>query len=232
MIAVRSGSSVTIYVNGSQDPWTGTDSSGALSFGTCALLIGTDADTGCNGALGNYTNGTIDDIRVYNRALTASEIQSLANPATPTPTPTPGPIACSQYTTSSTIPTGYASPYDVVSSPSTNLIQATCSSTGSGQVTLDLGKNDPLQYIYNTGYLFKTGGTQWTPISYTSAEALIANAWYPKSANTTITMTSTELANPSYSLAYICSWTGSQWKCGCRDQACTESYWQIQSFKR
>jgi hypothetical protein len=27
------------------------------------------------------------------------------------------------------------------------------------------GKGDPLQYIYNTGYLFKTGGTQWTPVS-------------------------------------------------------------------
>src|SRR6266850_4339400 len=26
--------------------------------------------------------------------------------------------------------------------------------------------------------------------------------------------------------------TGSPWKCGCRDQAGTQSYWQIQSFKR
>lgn len=48
----------------------------------------------------------------------------------------------------------------------------------------------------------------------------------------TIAMTSTELANRSYALAYLCTWTGSQWKCGCRDSACTQSYWQIQSFKR
>jgi hypothetical protein len=64
---------------------------------------------------------------------------------------------------------------------------------GSGQVTIDLGKGDPLQYIYNTGYLFKTGGTAWNPISYTSAESLIANAWYPKTANATIAKTSAEL---------------------------------------
>ncbi len=41
-----------------------------------------------------------------------------------------------------------------------------------------------------------------------------------------------ELSQPSYVLGYHCSWTGSGWKCGCRDQACTQSYWQIQSFKR
>jgi hypothetical protein len=47
---------------------------------------------------------------------------------------------------------------------------------------------------------------------------------YPKTANTTIAMTSTELANPSYNLAYICSWVGNAWKCGCRDSACAQRY--------
>jgi hypothetical protein len=86
--------------------------------------------------------------------------------------------------------------------------------------------------VYNQGYLFKTGGTAWNPIPYTSTESLIAGAWYPKTATATISLTSTELTNPSYSLAYLCSWVGSAWKCGCRDSACTQSYWQIQSFKR
>jgi hypothetical protein len=97
---------------------------------------------------------------------------------------------------------------------------------------LDRGKNDPMQYIYTTGYLFKTGGTNWTPHTYTSAESLIANAWYPKSATTNINLTSTELAHPSDVLSYMCTWMGSPWTCGCRDQACTQSYWQMQSFKR
>jgi hypothetical protein len=117
----------------------------------------------------------------------------------------------------------------VLTSPSTLLISATCDTASA---RLDLGKGDPLQYIYNQGYLFKTGGTNWIPVPYTSTESLIANAWYPKTANTNISLTSTELANPSYVLAYLCTWTGSAWKCGCRDAACTQSYWQIQSFKR
>jgi hypothetical protein len=149
--------------------------------------------------------------------------------STPSPTPTPGPIACSQYTPSSAIPTGYASPYDVASSPSTNLMNVTCDVSSA---RIDLGKGDPLQYIYNQGYLFKTGGSAWTLVPYTSTESLIAGAWYPKTATTNLSPTSTELANPSYNLAYTCTWTGSQWKCGCRDSACTQSYWQIQSFKR
>jgi hypothetical protein len=117
----------------------------------------------------------------------------------------------------------------VVSSPNTNLIQATCDVSSA---RIDLGKGDPLQYIYNTGYLSKTGGTNWSPVPYTSTEQLIANAWYPKTANTTISLTSTELSQPSYALAYLGTWIGSGGKCGCRDSACTQSYWQIQSFKR
>ena len=93
-------------------------------------------------------------------------------------------------------------------------MRASCSASAA---TIDLGKGDPLQYIYNTGYLFKTGQTAWTPVSYTSTETLIANAWYPKTANATISLTSTELSNPSYELGYLCTWTGSAWKCGCRD---------------
>lgn len=157
------------------------------------------------------------------------DINDIQITSSPSPNPSPTLVACHQYTPSTTIPTGFASPYDVVSSPSTNLIQTTYTTSS---VQINLGKGDSLQYIYNTGDLFKTGGTNWTPVSYTSPESLIANAWYPKSANATIQMTATELANPSYVLGYLCTWTGSSWKCGCRDNACTQSYWQIQTFKR
>ena len=89
----------------------------------------------------------------------------------------------------------------------------------------------PLQYIYNTGYYSRQGMSTWTQMPYTSAESLIAGAWYPKTA--TATLTGLDLTNTThYALGYLCTWTGSQWKCGCRDSACTQSYWQIQSFRR
>jgi hypothetical protein len=43
-------------------------------------------------------------------------------------------------------------------------------------------------------------------------------------------MTSTELQNDGYVLCSICSWTGSNWKGGGRDSACTQSDWPIQQF--
>jgi hypothetical protein len=68
-------------------------------------------------------------------------------------------------------------------------------------------------------------------MTLTSTESLISNAWYPKTAQTTLT--GLDLTNTMhYALGYICTWNGSQWKCGCRDAACTQSYWQIQSFRR
>jgi hypothetical protein len=45
-------------------------------------------------------------------------------------------------------------------------------------------------------------------------EQIVANAWYPKTATATISLTSTELQNPSYALAYLYTWTGTNWKCG------------------
>ena len=66
--------------------------------------------------------------------------------------------------------TGFASPYDVVSSPTTTLMNVTCLNLTDARI--DLGKGDPLPYIYNTGYLFKTGGTAWTP-SHIPAQNLL-----------------------------------------------------------
>jgi hypothetical protein len=49
----------------------------------------------------------------------------------------------------------------------------------------------------------------------------------------------TDSIKASYDVAYTCRWTPSpgsgqagSWKCECRDAACMQSYWQIQSFKR
>jgi len=291
------------YVDGAAKTlsYTGTIPA-ATANNTASFLIGTDTD------------GTIDEVQVFNRALSAAEAQALYSPpstkfaindmvqtnanlnvrATPsssgtllgaqptgaygtvvggptfadtywwwninydsgadgwsvedylvkgTPTPTPpaspspspslsptpsAPISCHQYTPASTLPTGYGAPYDVLSA-NEMLMRATCSSSS---VTIDLGRGDANQYIYNTGYSYHQGQSGWTPVSYTSTESLIAGAWYPKTANVAMSMTVTEQTQDNYILGYLCTWNGTQWKCGCRDAACTQSYWQIQSFKR
>jgi hypothetical protein len=70
----RSGSSLRIYVNGVQDI-VGSTSAASYNFGSCSLLIGVDSDSGCTGALNGYFKGSLDEVRIFNRALSGSEIQ-------------------------------------------------------------------------------------------------------------------------------------------------------------
>lgn len=48
-------------------------------------MIGADADSGCTGTLNGYLGGTVDEVRIYNRALSSVEIQGPMNSALGTP---------------------------------------------------------------------------------------------------------------------------------------------------
>jgi Concanavalin A-like lectin/glucanases superfamily len=69
--SVRSGTTHTIYGDGGAVSASNTVSSSAID--TSALVIGAANDGG------GYLLGTIDDVRVYNRALSAAEVWSLYN---------------------------------------------------------------------------------------------------------------------------------------------------------
>jgi hypothetical protein len=75
LAATHNGSTLRLYVNGTQ---VGTRSvSGALLTSSGALRIGG------NSIWGEFFQGRIDEIRVYNRALTANEIQADMNAPVP-----------------------------------------------------------------------------------------------------------------------------------------------------
>lgn len=72
----RSGSTVTSYTNGISDG-SGTDGT-VLNFSTCDLLIGADNNTsGCTDSLANHFNGQLDDVRIYNYALTPQQVKTV-----------------------------------------------------------------------------------------------------------------------------------------------------------
>ncbi len=74
----RQGGQVTVIVNGTQQSNTYTDGD-ALAF-NCPLYIGADIDgPGCTGGLNSSFSGRIDDVRVYSRALSATEITTDMN---------------------------------------------------------------------------------------------------------------------------------------------------------
>ena len=60
-----------------------------FNFGSCPALVGVDADSGCTGKLNGFFDGVIDELRVYDCALSGDGIRSImatavdpsANPA-------------------------------------------------------------------------------------------------------------------------------------------------------
>jgi len=68
-IAAVLGDYEEIYINGSLDK---QESRGPLDFSTQPLIIGANEN-----ASGNFFNGIIDEVRIYNRALSENEIKML-----------------------------------------------------------------------------------------------------------------------------------------------------------
>ena len=125
---------------------------------------------------------------------------------------------CHTFTSGSTIQQGFGVPWDVFN-PSQLLLKAFC--TGSS-VTADVG---PAAYVYNQGYAY--ANNQWYQTTYTcTGGQIVQNSWCPNSAQGVLQNNST------WYVAYTCTWTGSAWKCGCRDQACSQNLWQLQQIQR
>src|SRR3989344_3567658 len=85
---------------------------GAIPPETSATCIGGGANNSRN-CDSEYSNAVIDDVRIYNRALSASEILDIYNSAgsvtstsSPTPTPTPNPTPTPTQTTTTTTGSG------------------------------------------------------------------------------------------------------------------------------
>jgi type II secretory pathway pseudopilin PulG len=76
--AVRTGNTVELFVDGnSQGKGSGAQAGGAIT--TNVRAIGCEVYWDCGGDESCSLAGTIDDVRIYNRALTAAEIAQLAN---------------------------------------------------------------------------------------------------------------------------------------------------------
>jgi hypothetical protein len=105
-------------------------------------------------------------------------------------------------------------------------LKATCSGSSA---SMSVGNGNSYQYIYNQGYFWN--GSNWENVTF-SCSNLLSSSWCVGNASYTRTMSPSELANTNYYVAYVCSWTGSEWKCGCRDSTRTTNYWNLQAFKK
>ncbi len=121
------GTNIKLFVN-NVERFSGTSAGRALS-GT--MYIGT-RHTGDEGI-----NGRVDDVRVYDRALTLSEVQNISEggsgPGLPTSTPTPSPTPTP---TSTPTPTATLTPTRTPTpSPTTSTSSSSTSSSSTGSIS-------------------------------------------------------------------------------------------------
>jgi hypothetical protein len=137
-------------------------------------------------------------------------------------------LACPNVLISgSSVPSGYGAPYNVLSPERELIVEATCNAT---VVTLDAGSGRPTQYVYRYGHEWT--GSAWRQFELSGPAAPNTNDWFIGEASAELTRTPAELMRDNFVVAYVCTWTGIEWKCGCRDSACTQSFWQLQNFRR
>jgi hypothetical protein len=136
---------------------------------------------------------------------------------------------CTSSTPLSQIPQGFGVPWDVFA-PSTLVMAATCSGS-IAQITLNDPPNPqyPYRYVYEHIHYAPDGSSGWTEATLTGPNK-ITNAWFPNKAQTLITLP--DPTATTYVIGYLCTYTGQAWKCGCRDSACTQSFWQIQKIQQ
>ena len=78
---IRGATDMSIYLNGVDDNGSYGGSGGALAYGSGPSVIGKHDNSNVGPPL--YFTGTLDDVRVYNRALSLAEVQQLAGCTSP-----------------------------------------------------------------------------------------------------------------------------------------------------
>jgi hypothetical protein len=76
VVVTRTGSTINYYINGVQDSAVNTNGS-AINISTCVFMIGADTADGCNTPDGLDYGGRIDEIKIFNYGLTATQVKSL-----------------------------------------------------------------------------------------------------------------------------------------------------------
>lgn len=130
---------------------------------------------------------------------------------------------CNEYVSSAaSIPSGYGVPWNTLSSAKELLLSADCSSSAGSPVTYTVGTGNSLHYIYKLGYYYLG---EWISFGLDGTFVQNSTDWIEGKG----TYTNGAPALPDHFwVGYVCQWTGSAWKCGCRDSACTTNYWQVQ----
>jgi concanavalin A-like lectin/glucanase superfamily protein/uncharacterized protein DUF2341 len=203
LAATYDGKTVKVYVNGEIDD---TEvSSGSMSDGSNDVQIGSFTGTG------NFFNGTIDEVRIYNRALSPQEIKDLYNWA-------PGPIIHYQLNEGSG-----TNPSDSSGNSNTGTLagSSTWTSGKFGKGIWQDGNQDYLQFTQpnlNGAYTLEYWIDPDTTFAYAWNSHLIQYSWHARGVRASqFTCTRVDLEHHYSSEEYNAEWNP-------HDSICTDGW--------
>ena len=170
VVLTKSGSTYSLFVNGKMTSFTSTTPSAPYTFNTSTIGLYNRLSPA------NYFNGTIDSTRIYNRALTTTEILSNYNSSRielqtrvgASTDPNDGTWEAWRPTTSETVIDNMDNPLDWATPSATiwsaGALVATSSSTfplaeGTKSMKVQTGQNTSMTSVVGMWHLDETGGT-------------------------------------------------------------------------
>ncbi len=135
--------------------------------------------------------------------------------------------SCQTFWADSELVSGFGSSFSFFSAGNPPLFTVMCG-TGAQATEAQVQVStqvSPAIWTYNRGFVWNSGKWEQKTVSCANTK----NGWCVGEARMNIDNLS---ASSEYFVAmYTCQKIGRQWKCGCRDKICANSYWQLQSFK-
>lgn len=127
-------------------------------------------------------------------------------------------------------PEGYGAPVDFFSQARDVAIKVLCDEdTPDTSVEVGTGKRN--QYIFNQGWRWDPEDEEWKRIRFTPLGDSQVGEWIVGKGFADIELDPEDADEDGFLVAYMCTWTGSDWKCGCEDEECDEPKWQLQQFR-
>ncbi len=134
---------------------------------------------------------------------------------------------CGIYRSTADVPSGYGSPFDIITNPLKLLLNVRCTDSSVAFVA-GTGASD--QYVYSLGYVYTHG--IWQPIRLSGPASRENGTWFKGIAGGKLYVGESDMKRFKWVAAYVCSYDqeAERWKCGCRDATCTTSGWNLQMF--
>ncbi|QQS59393.1 S8 family serine peptidase [Candidatus Peregrinibacteria bacterium] len=134
---------------------------------------------------------------------------------------------CSELRNSDEVPQDYGAAYNIFSSIKPLLLQVTCN---EDTATFETGNENKNTYVYKKGYMYSEEKSSWNEFTFNCNVEDDSGDWCVGEGKKTFQ--NGDLKEKNYVAAFTCQWRTNEWKCGCKDDTCNESFWQLQWFKK